>query len=46
MPQLFWIIIGYTAVLTLCFFLGEHLQSRRTAKKHLSSHTKKDSSDP
>lgn len=33
MPELFWIIVGYTVVLTLCFLLGEYLQDRRTAGK-------------
>lgn len=30
--ELFWIILGYTALLGLCFWLGEHLQPRRRAK--------------
>ena len=34
MPELFWIIVGYTAVLTICFLVGEYLKDRRTAKKH------------
>lgn len=29
--ELFWIILGYTALLGLCFWLGEHLQARRKA---------------
>ena len=33
MPELFWIIVGYTVILTLCFLLGEYLQDRRAAKK-------------
>ena len=33
MPELFWIIVGYTVILALCFLLGEYLQDRRAAKK-------------
>ena len=33
MPELFWIIVGYTVILTLCFLLGEYLQDRRAANK-------------
>ena len=33
MPELFWIIVGYTVILTLCFLLGEYLQDCRAAKK-------------
>jgi len=43
MPELFWIIVGYTAILTLCFLLGEYLQNRRAAKK---SHTRPKENTP
>ncbi len=33
MSELFWIIVGYTLVLTLCFLVGEYLQDHRAAKK-------------
>lgn len=34
MQELFWVIIGYTVVLTVCFLLGEYLQNRRRTKKY------------
>lgn len=30
--ELFWIILCYVVILALCFWLGEHLQSRRTTR--------------
>jgi len=31
--ELFWVILGYIVILTVCFWIGEHLRNCRIAKR-------------
>ena len=44
--ELFWIIVGYTAVLAVCFLIGEYLQDRRLARRQPERQSAQQSPDP
>ena len=44
--ELFWIIVGYTAVLAVCFLIGEYLQDRRLARRQAERQSAQQSPDP
>ena len=44
--ELFWIIVGYTVVLAVCFLVGEYLQDRRLARRQAERQAAQQSPDP